>query len=645
MTDYVNPFASYVEPATPAEPAAETPTDAPASEPDAAAEQAAQAAESERRVQQWIDEYVALAPAIAAARPLMPTAETRVELTGVDRIVDGVRRALRNNVGTTVSVLQDAVVADVPVAPGVDPYRHGAYLADYLLNRGNVGRFEHHVRARDGHIVLVRRGVAGPGVAWAAAGARAAKFFNDPAYREQVFDTCRIRQTRRTAKGMEEKRFPTVLQFGEDSRGGTVTLALPDDFPVARVEAGETALRQVLRLPDLVVDRDRMRPVIRLRSRAVTRDLPTLAVLRPEMLVRPRSIAARHAASGDFALPIGVRVDADTGAPVPILANQAVTPHLGVFGGSGAGKTTLLATMVKAAVLQGAEVILWDAKLGVDMRNLALANLPGVVHYASGSAAVLHRTILMVRHEFERRQALAGRLAHRGVRYVPAPMLVVMDEAPAWLNDQVKRGGAAKRAADQTLAHISYIASQAREMRVYLLTAGQFSYVSAFAGEWKTNTRTLVLLGPPSEINRQSLFVGEQRQQVTTLGATISPRDRGVGLVCDPDTGSVERFRGFYTPAGAALDHLDAEVAKAPRLRRYAYRLPRGSEPGGDGTWADWTPISDPSSDSLPVRILDRPDGTPDPAAVLDDPTSPAYAPGAKPMPQVHDHATSYDQK
>ncbi|GAA4402589.1 FtsK/SpoIIIE domain-containing protein [Tsukamurella soli] len=638
MADYVNPFASYVDAPAPAEPPAETSAAAPDPEPDFAAEQAAQAEAQERALQHAAAEYVAMLPAIEAARPLPATAGRTTELTGAERIAAGVRSALRNNVGSTVQIVRDAVVADVPVKPGVNAHRHGAYLAEYLYAQGNLGQFEAHVRPADGHILLIRRGVAGPGVAWRAAGPRAQKFYEDAAYRDKAFDLVRLRQTR---KSDGARRYPRVREWGEDSRGGTVTLDLCPGMLLGQVRAAEPALRQALNLPSLVVDSVGMRPLIRLNSREITRDFPKRNPLLPALFTRPRTQAERHAAAGDFVIPLGVRADGS-----PILISQAVAPHMGIFGGTGMGKTVLLTQLVQAAVLQGAEVLLVDAKNGKDLRRIAMLNLPGVVHYSAGSEATLHRAVRYVRDEFERRKALAAALMRDGIEYRPVPLLLVFDEAPAWIDDQISGTDKdARKAAETTVANLSWIASQAREQKCFILTAGQYAYASAFAGRWKSNTQTLVILGPPSEINRQSLFAaGEPRDRVKVLGAQLTKSMKGRGIVADAETGEIQLFQGFFND-GEHADAFARALAETPRLRRFAWEFPLPGHDGGDGSWMDWTPTSEPSSDDLPVVYLDGPDGEPDPGVEVYDPTSKRYAPGTRRLRDEHEHRNSYDQK
>lgn len=599
-----------------------------------AAEQAAQA----RRLEQWVDEYLDLLPRIEAAKPLPAQEVSEGELRGAERVAESVRQFLaarKQQLVFTVGIRGDAIVADVDVVGETRKQAYGEWLAGGLRDRGHCGNFEVHVRASDQHILLLRRGVTGPGGAWRAAGAQAGKFFTDPAARAKVFELAKLHQTR---KSDGRKRYPTVAVWGEDDRGGTVELRLLEGHTLAKAQSAEGALRQALNAPDLVVDSVGVHPLIRLNTRPLVREFPKQNPLRPELFVRPRTQAERHVAASDFVLPLGVRADGS-----PILVHQDRVPHLGVFGGTGAGKTVLLTMIVQAAILQGGEVILADAKNGKDIRRLAFAGLPGVVHYSVCEAG-LHRAVLYAREELARRQQLAAALQAKGIEYRPTPLLLVFDEAPAWINDRARASNPkpVRDAAGAVVGHLSYIASQAREHRIFLLTAGQFAYVSAFAGEWKTNTSTLVILGPPSEINRQALFEGEKRGQVSDLGNLITKEHKGRGLVADQETGKVELFQGFYNPPSDA-DAFQHAVMQAPKLRRFAWGFPLPGEEGGDGSWQEWTPATVPASDDLPTVYLDGPDGNPLPDLAIFDPTSPLYSPGQRRVRNEHEHRSSYD--
>ncbi|MGV0675724.1 hypothetical protein ABQE62_05960 [Mycolicibacterium fortuitum] len=617
------------------------PEETPDETVDETVEATAQAAASEAALRLDMDEYIAMIAAIEAAQPI-PAQLNGDQLTGADWIVDRLRDVLApadsNRFSVEVFTREDAVIAEVTVHVLVNRRELARFLVQHIADQGNLGAFEAAPAADPSKFFLIRRGAIDTSFGWRGHGPRAAAFWADRNGQRKVFDLAKVFQTNRHTK---QRRYPNVHAWGQDARGGWAELRLPPGMLLDTVRGREAGLRQALNAPDLVVDSVGVYPVIRLNTKNVSTDFPKVNLLRPELFVRPRTMAERHAAAADFVLPLGVRADGS-----PILISQAVAPSMGIFAAAGMGKTILLEQIVRAAVLQGAEVILVDAKNGKDLRKLALENLPGVVHYAAGSEAGLHRAVRYVRDEFERRKALAARLQQEGVEYKPIPLLLVFDEAPAWLDDQIQSKGEAQAAAEATIANLAWICSQAREQKCFVLTAGQYAYTSAFAGRWKSNTNTLVILGPPSEINRQALFAaGEPRDRVKELGAQLSKSMKGRGIVADVETGEIQMFQGYFNPAGEAADRFNNEVMKAPRLPRFAWRFPIGNENGGDGTWMDWTPTSDPSSDDLVVIDLDLPDGRPDPAAAVFDPTSKNYRPGAKPLRAAHQRRNSYDKK
>ncbi len=616
-----------------------------ASAPDVTAEReraAQKAAEAqEKALQTEVERYLSLLPAIEQARPL--PAQTRPQedqverLSGADWVADRLHKtvSLAAPAGTqiTTGVVGATVAATVQPPAGAKGKPVASAMLAAIEAAGNLGSFE--VKRAGGSAFTLRRDGVGQTVdAWASHGSKAGRFYSDSISRAAVWDAAGL-SVPGSVKG--KKKRPKCTEFSEDSRGGNVTLELPGGLTIANVERARAALRQSLNAPALEVTARGVFPVLHLNTKAVTKELPAVNPLRPEMLVRPQTEAERYAAAGDFVIPVGVRMDEETGQPVPILVNQDRVPHLAVFGGTGSGKTVLLSQMVKAAVLQGATVVLWDEKAGKDLRELAFdRTLPGVVHYAAGSQAVLHRTIQWVRFEFEKRKAIAQQLAYQGITYRPTPLLLVSDEFPAWMVDLKQAKGDSEKAALRTEAHLNFIASQARELRVFFITAGQFAYTEGYSGQIRTNTSTLISLGVMKPINLQNLFNADTRPRVAELAATIGPKTKGVGVIVDADTNKAELFRGFFNPDGPDADRFDAAVRQAPKQRRWAYRLPRGDEPGAGGTWMQWHPLSEPSSDSLAARWLDDEQGRPIPEAVVDDPTDRGYRPGSSPLPKTH---------
>ncbi|MBE5436513.1 hypothetical protein E3G50_003194 [Mycobacteroides abscessus] len=600
------------------------------------------ATEEERLIAEC-DRYAAMLPAIAAAQPLAAEWTPEAPLSGVEWLVDGVRRALPvpddSPFTVDVAVNGHAISAAITCPPGTDRREMAALALNELHGRGNLGTFTAKY-AEDGvTIYLDRENVTGAHLAWKAHGT-AARLFLDRDGQRKVFNTAGLFQTNQRTKA---RRWPAVTEWSEDARGGTARLSLPPGMTIAQVVAATGKLAQALRAPDLVVDAapGTVDPVLHLNTAPLRTELPKSAALDPSMFTRARTEAEQYAAAKDFTLPIGVRTDPETGRMVLLTANLDVTPHGAVFGPTGSGKTVWLAICVRAAAIQGcADIILWDAKEGSDLRELATdPTIPGIVHYAVGDTskpAPLHRAVLFMRDEFDRRKRIAKRLAHRGIKYRPRPLLVVMDELPAFIRDMKQMGGDSAKAAKLTEARLDYMGSQARELRIFFIVAGQTAYVEGYPGSIRANTRTLIQLGEPEAVNINALFVGKEKAAMELAG-TITPDDRGVGVVMDPHTRRPVLFRGFFNAPGTPdAERFDAALRQAPRHRRWAYQLPRGAEAGGDGTWVQWHPLSEPSSDDLQAVWLDDENLRPYPDRVRDDPNSPDYDPGAEPAPERH---------
>lgn len=605
----------------------------------AAAEQqrtaAAQAEAQERALSVEVDRYIELLPGIESARPLPPLLDQpEVEsLTGAAWILDRLRAVITPlaPAGTTISggVVGETVAATVQPPAGMKGQSLSKAMLAAIEQQGNLGSFS-AVRA-GGNVFTLRRDDVGVTVdAWASHGQKAGRFHEDPESRATVWDAAGL-SVPGSVKG--RCRRPKCAEFGEDSRGGTVELRLPDGLTIAHVQRARAALRQSLNAPDLEVNQRGVHPVLHLNTKSITAEFPKVNPLRPMMLVRPRTEAERHAASSDLVLPLGVRADGS-----PILIRPAVTPHMGIFGGTGSGKTTLMTSLIDAACVQGAEVLLADGRAGRDLRRIALARPRGVVGYCAGSQATLHRAVAYVHDLYVMRQALQDRLQREGIEYKPKPFVFVFDEWGSFIHTLSKGTKEQKAAAEATVARMEQLAAESRELRVTLVLAGQHSYVSAMTGTLRENIRTLVVIGPPSEQHLAALFEGPKRDQARDLGAQISSTAKGRGIVADTvgEDGEgelrISMFQGFYNPPGADADAMAAAVAKSPISRRIGWKFPRGDEPGGDGSWMGFTPVSDPSSDDLPVLFLDDETGKPIPDAAVFDPTSKKYSPGARPL-------------
>lgn len=612
----------------------------PAAEPEDAEAVRAAAAATERALEAAAVEYSELLPKIQSAQPERGTVGVTETATGTAWAVAAWEQLLG-------SVDAPAIVSAKPFADGADVFvtvtcstaADAAVLAPWLVQlaeeRGNLGTYTVLPSSSPTQFSLMRRNVEDPTHGWREH-PKTKGFYPQGAYRQGIWRMVGLVQV-----AGNKEQFPQCA-FGSDARGGTCTLTLPPGMLPRQVTAAEDALRQALGMPNLEVTVDGLNPVLHLNTKALIREFPTSNPLRPTMFTRPKNQPERYAAAADFVLPLGVRQDGS-----PILLRQDVAPHAAVFGGTGMGKTVLLAGMIRAAAMQGCEVILADAKNGVDLRRLAYeahdGNLPGVVFYAGGSDAELHRSVLFAYDELARRKAVAQRLAQRGVEFRPTPMLLVFDEVGAWLDALSSGSKPEKDAAAQTLSRLTYIAAQGRELRVFLLLAGQHAYVSAMPGKLRANIQTISVLGPPTSSHLANLFDSERRPEVAELGSTITKSMKGRGVVVDTESGNVELFQGFFNEPGRDAEAVSRALARTPKLRRYGIVFPTDDEPGSDGSWMEWTPATDPSSDSLLVRPLAGPDGVADPSMKRFDPVDVGYRPGSKPIPARHFAATNLD--
>ncbi|WP_237092972.1 helicase HerA domain-containing protein [Mycobacteroides abscessus] len=593
---------------------------------------AAQAKAQEKALTDEVDRYIELLPAIEAAKPLPPQHERPKQevMSGAAWIAQRLEKVITAVAppGTDIKTGSRGDTAAATVMPPAA--EKGKPLAQCMLAAidaaGNLGHFK-LARAGVNGFTLRREGIGATTDPWTAHGAKAAAFHDNPESRATVWDAAGL-SVPGSVKG--KRRRPKVSEFGEDNRGGTVELELPGGLTIANVERARAALRQSLNAPALEVSARGVHPVLHLNTKQPAAEFPKVNPLRPAMLIRPRTEAERHAAGGELVLPLGVRADGS-----PILIKPAVTPHMGIFGGTGSGKTTLMTSLIDAACVQGAEVLLADGRAGKDLRKIAFARPRGVIGYAAGSQASLHRSVAYVHDLYLMRQALQDRLQREGVEYQPKPFVYVFDEWGSFIHTLSKGTKEQKAAAEATVARMEQLAAESRELRITLVLAGQHSYVSAMTGTLRENIRTLVVIGPPSEQHLAALFEGPKRDEARTLGAQISSTAKGRGIVADTVGEGEQRismFQGFFNPAGPDADAMAAAVAKAPVSRRIGWKFPRGDEPGGDGSWMSWTPVSDPSSDNMPVIYVDDEDGRPLPDAAVFDPTSKTYSPGARPL-------------
>lgn len=594
---------------------------------------AAQADAQEEALQREVERYVAMLPEIEAARPLPPQRDKpQQQKSGADWILDRVQPVITSVApyGTRFNggVRGGTVAVTVWPPAGVKGKRISEDMLAAIAAQGNLGEFR--VARAGGNAFTIRRDGIGATDPWVSHGGKAAVFYRDPEARKPVWDAAGL-----SVPGSEKgkRRRPKIHEFGADDRGGTVELQLPDGLTTARVRKAIASLRQSLNAPELEVSERGVYPILHLNTKSAGADFPKVNPMPPSLFTRPRTKAECHVAASNFVLPLGVRGDGS-----PILVPQAATPHMAVFGGTGSGKTTLFTSLVDAACLQGASVLLADGRGGKDMRRLAYSSRNGVIGYCAGPQATLHRAVQFAHDEYRRRQVLQELLQREGHEYQPTPLVLFFDEWGSWLHTLGGGNKEQKAAAAVTLKRMEQLAAEARELKVFVVLAGQHAYVSALPGTLRGNLKTQVVVGRPDDDHLAALF-SDQRAAATKVRDGINPNIKGRSLVADVgEEGdmTISMFQGFFNPPGPAADAMTAAVAAAPRPRRIGWRFPLPGEEGGDGSWQDWTPVSEPSSDSLPAVFLDGPDGRPDPETAVFDPTSGSYRPGRKPLSNVH---------
>ncbi|SKR41549.1 ftsk/SpoIIIE family protein, putative [Mycobacteroides abscessus subsp. abscessus] len=614
--------------------------DAAGPDPDQLREQEeAQAAGIETAAQ----EFMAMLPAIKAARPLMPErGEQQDQLTGEEWVIEAWKTALfggeaaafglDRRFSVAVFAREDAVIVEVIVPPelaGQGRVTVANRMIAEAARRQNLGIYEANPAVDKRKFWLVRGGAIDTTDGWSAQ-SKTAAFYRGGDYRRGVWDLAGLVQ-RAPKTGL--LRYPQC-EFRSGDRGGEVVLTLPPGMLPRDVIAAEPALRQALAMPQLTVDEgDGLHPVVRLNTKALVREFKAVNPLEARLFVRPRTMPERHTVPKGFVLPLGVRED---GSHVLLPMDQ--TPHLGLYGETGSGKTVTQTNIIKTACLQSAAVVVADGKNGEDLKLLAKEHLPGQVAYFAGSDAAMFRALRMACDEVYRRAALSERLIRDDIKYQPAPFLLVADELGQWASKRIDGGTKAEQDAVKTaLAELSDVAALGRETRCFIVVSGQHTYASALPSKLKENLTNLAVMGPPTKKHLLSLFDDKDtREHAAALGKTISKRTKGRGILFDQETEKVEVFQSYFTPPGPAEDAFNRELAQAPRLRRIGIRYPTDDEPGGDGTWQSWSPVSDPSTADLQLVHLDLPDGSPDPAMVRFDPTHRAYAPGQRRLNNAH---------
>lgn len=168
-----------------------------------------------------------------------------------------------------------------------------------------------------------------------------------------------------------------------------------------------------------------------------------------------------------------VMVGYGPGGKVVLFSLVLDSPHMLIAGGAGAGKSEFLAWMVGQFMRRGAGVLALDAKF---VSHLWLNRIPGVV-YASESQE-MHEALLWLDEEIMRRARLIQRAADPEAAAAGlTPLVAVLEEMTAARNRLDGYWKSVKEAGDPALSPalraLGNIANMGRQLRVYVLSAGQ----------------------------------------------------------------------------------------------------------------------------------------------------------------------------
>lgn len=615
-----------------------------------------QAAAQDAEVRAAADAYMALLPAIKAARPQPPTFEDQETLTGGEWVMAQWHDALTTDAAafgldsrfwfTTHISDKGGLIVTVNVPEDLAGQSR-APIAEKMVaeasRRQNLGIYEaqpDEVNKRQ--FWLIRENAIDTTSGWRERPKTAAFYrsaVSGGTYHQEVFDLVGLR-------GVDPKtgqiQYPQ-RQFRSGERGGECVLTLPAGMLPKHALAAQDGLRAALSMPELTVDDgDGLRPVIRLNSKPIVREFPKRNPITADRLWLPRTEAERYACTNEVRLFLGVT---ETGEMIaPRLKERS---HAAIFGMTNSGKSTAMVTIARSLAAQGAEVWLLDAKGTPEFRSLYKENVPGITHLSVRTPALMHATVHKFRELYRFRAAVANELADRGltVDEILWPRVVlIFDEMGEFLNKRLSDGGdkVAKKQAEVTVNILGEIGAEARAYGCHLIVAGQHVYVAALPNKLKEHLSIRAVFGKASDTHIQRLYDEQDRESAKAAREGILPGLKGRGIVL-ADEGNAVQFQSFHNDAVAAAAFARAS-ADTPRLIRWAHRFPVGDDvPGAHGAWQEWGAWEGDSShepdgtvEDIGTVALDRRNPVTgqieyDPAAARWDMLSASYSPGSPP--------------
>lgn len=278
-------------------------------------------------------------------------------------------------------------------------------------------------------------------------------------------------------------------------------------------------------------------------------DIPSLVSTKNLPVV---ATSPEHAAEiyDDLTIYIGEGTD----GPIGFMPKKV--PHKEFVGATGGGKSVAVRSELGQFHAAGFRFFIGDGK-GTDYAPYSrVPNFVAIGTTPSEYISVVHQVYQIL----ETRRRVFGAAAKKGDvswRRTVQPILLVMDEFADTRKQWLARADELKDKTAKNLIdkEIQSLLKVGREFRVHVFLATQDMYAETVETSWQDNFKVVQSLGKPGGMTVKKAFPEGLHGEVTRVGESISPNDRGRGLVAvaDQDTGvmKVELYQSYYdyTPA------------------------------------------------------------------------------------------------
>lgn len=235
-------------------------------------------------------------------------------------------------------------------------------------------------------------------------------------------------------------------------------------------------------------------------------------------------------------------------------------PHWFLTGATGGGKSVGMRALLMERLAYGHRVFILDGK-GTDYAPfMRYPNVSAVSTNIPEHVALIHKVATLL----AARQAKSKQLAKRGDnswRTSLTPVSFLVDEW-AFVKEGLNNTFTPKEV--RTIeGEIDGLLRVAREFRIYVMFASQDIRDKTVPRSWIPQFKTIVSYGRPDGVTIRNAFPEQARNDVTILGSSISPKQRGRALVAfTNDEGDVipALFQSYFSfsPAQALTDVPDA---------------------------------------------------------------------------------------